>query len=498
MREYSFKHSSRTYLDVYNALKKKYPKLPDWLFVEMSGLFDFQSELLNNIANDILSPVTKESAYHFANRCDYSPIEADGAIASITINLTGAMVKTLTAGYQVGGISSQTGNMVLYELIANASSGGTDTIIADFKQKQSFTNISLGNISNVKEYYEVPVSDYVKILADTFSLEVASIPWTKVDNFDNSISTDKHYKLIFQSNGKVVIQFGDGTRGLLPSNSDTVVASFSITDGILGQMSANEININVGGDGDISSVTNSADSSGGNASESIKSIIRNSKANIRSKNIVWSIEDLEIQARQASSSVIKALGVGDLGSASIYIIPSGGGNPSAGLKTTVETYVESKTQFGLMPITILNPNYVSTNISATISIRTGYVQSTVEDLTEFAMTLVSCAYDNQVIEYYQDFGIDKCRTDIINILWAWAFTSSENDALEFIIEKWVELLGTREYRGFGQSLEVGNIWIMGDSLYAYGVDTFSLTAPVTNVTVTNTQIINTNVVTITV
>ena len=150
-----------------------------------------------------------------------------------------------------------------------------------------------------------------------------------------------------------------------------------------------------------------------------------------------------------------------------------------------------------MPITAVNPNYVTPTITATHTTRTGYTAATVTDLLEFALTLVSCAFDNQIIEYYIDNGIDMTRTNVINILWSWAFTSLENTALEFIINKWVSMLGDREYREWGQTLEVGDLWVMGNSLYDYGVDIFSLTAPTTNPSVNADEIIDTGTLTVT-
>jgi len=492
----TYKHNARSYLDVYNQYKAKYPTQPDWLFSELAGLFDAGSELTNNIANDIMNPITKESAYSFGDRCAYSPIESDGGIVEMTITLNSAMAKTLTAGYQVGGISDVNGGMIIFELIANASSGGTDTIIADFKQKSTYTDLSFDSISSVIPYYEIRLNSYENILKDTFILKIDSVQWTQVDNFDNSISTDEHYKLIYQSNGKCRVRFGDGTFGKLPSNNDSVSATFAVTQGLQGALNAGKIIVNVGNDTDIKEVTNAA-SVIGSAAESITSIIENSQTNIRAKNIVWSVEDLNLSARQASSNVVKTYSVPSLGTATIYVVPSGGGSPSAGLKTTVSTYVQSKTQFGLMPIIVNDPNYQAENITATITVRPGFVQATVEDLTEFAMTLLSSAYDVQVIEYYKDYGIDKTRVDIINTLWAWSFTSDENPALEFIINKWVELLGSSDSREFGQPLEVGQIWIMGDSLYNFGLDIFSLTTPTTNQICDVDEIISTGTITIT-
>jgi hypothetical protein len=87
--------------------------------------------------------------------------------------------------------------------------------------------------------------------------------------------------------------------------------------------------------------------------------------------------------------------------------------------------------------------------------------------------------------------------DVINTVWAWNFTSDENAALQFIIDSWIDLLGDRPYREWGQDLEVGNLWIMGDNLYDYGVDVFSLTTPATNIVANDTTIINTGTVTVT-
>jgi hypothetical protein len=147
-----------------------------------------------------------------------------------------------------------------------------------------------------------------------------------------------------------------------------------------------------------------------------------------------------------------------------------------------------------MPITVLAATEVPVNITATVTVRTGFVAATVQNLTEFALTMATCSFDNQIIEYYQDNGIDACRTTLINSYWAWAFTEEDNPALEYILDKWIALLGTREYREWGQDLEVGDLWIMGNSLYDYGLDIFALTAPTVNVAAAASEIISTGTV----
>lgn len=489
MRNTLYNHNSRSYYDIYNALVQAYPNKPVWMFEEMSALFDFKSELMNRVATDIIEPVTRESAYgSYAGRCGYTPVEADGCTATVTITLTSAMVKTLSAGYQVGGISSATGDLVIFELTADASSGGTDTISASVKQKQTFSSINVGTIDNQEDWMDYPIDGYTKILKTSASLIINSLAWTRVDNFDDSTSTDRHFKLLYQSNGKSRIQFGNGTTGLKPTLNQVIYATFEVTKGLLGVMAADEININVGGDSAISSLTNASATSGGNDAESVASIIRNSAANVRLRNITWSEEDIETAALASSSSVVKAFGVGGIGDCSVYIVPSGGGTPSGALLTTVQDYVKSLSQFGLLPCTAYAPTYITTDITATATVRSGFVSATVLDLVEFALTLVATSIDSQVIDSYNDYGIDTCRTSVINTVWSWAFTSDENEALEFIILKWKSLLGTRTYREFGQDLEMGDLWQIANDLYDYGVDIFSLTSPTENVVIALTEI----------
>lgn len=490
-----YKHNVRSYYDVYNPLVAAYPRKPTWLFKEIAGMIDHQSELTNAIATDILYPQTRESAYAFAATCDYDPVEADGATDTLTITLTSAMAKTLAIGYKFRGISASTGKMVDYELTAAASSGGTNTITGYGKQQTTIINKNIGTVLNNEDFYDYPIDGYINIIRDSISLVIDSVAWTRVDYFDNSSSTDKHFQLIYQSSGKARIRFGDGVTGAKPNINSIIYATFATTQGLAGRMDAATITINAGADSDIQSVTN-AGSSGGNDAESIASIIRNARGSVRLRDIVWSQEDLEIAARSSSSSVQKALGIPGIGAASVHIVPSGGGVPSGGLLSTVEAYVQALTQFGAMPITGVAPNYVASNVTATATIRTGFVGATVLNLVRFGLTMVTSAFDNQVIEYWRDNGIDATRVNVINVLWAWAFDEADNAALEYIIQKWISLLGDREFREWGQDLEVGDLWIMGNSLQTYGVDIFSVSAPAANVAAASDEIISSGTITV--
>lgn len=489
-----FQHSARSYFDMYNALKLAYPTADDWLFQNMAGMFDFVSELINNVATDILSPYTRESAYSFAARNDYMPKEADGAQVEVVITLNTAKNKILSPGFQIGGISPATGELVIYELLAEASSGGTDQITGNFKQQQTFENINIGRVTSTEDFSDYPIDGYINIIKSSISLSINGQAWDRVDNFDASGPDSRHFILIYQSQGKCRIKFGDNNRGMKPPAGYDILGMFRTTRGFIGRLNAGEIKINVGGDPDIKTINNVNTASGGNDSESISNIIENAQGNNRLRDAIFFVEDLEIAAKKASSNVVKSLGVGGYGAATVYIVPSGGGAPAQSLLDQVKSFMMPLTLFGVMPLEVLGANYLPVSISATVTFQQGYDPVVVKNLVKFAMTLASSAVDNQIIEYMNDFGIDKCRSNVINVLWPWNFSSTENEALQAIINKWKELLRKKAYRDWGYPLEVGDLWIMGETVEFYGVDIFNLNSPISNIVPGELEIIDTGTV----
>lgn len=491
-----YKHNARSFYDVYNPLRQYYPKYPDWVFNEIGANFDHQSELTNAIATDILYPNTRESAYSFAASCDYDPVEADGASVVLTITLVEAKAKTLSVGHQFGGTSSISGEMAIYELTASASSGGTNTITATAKQKRTFTNIDIGTVTSNEDFKDYPIDGYRNIIKSSISLTIDGLGWTRVDNFDDSVSTDRHFQFVYQSSGKSRIRFGDGVTGLKPSINSSIYATFSTTLGLNGRVNSGDIDTDFGGDSDIDSVTNTA-STEGNNSESVSAIIRNSRANVRMKNGVWSKEDVETAALQSSASVLKAYCVPALGSCGVYIVPTGGGSPSSVLTSAVEAYVKALTPFGKFPVTCAGATYVPISITGEGVVKEGYTSSPVLNLMRWACVLATSCFDSLVLESYNEDGISTCRTDVINSLWSYSFTEDDEAALTAIIEKWVSLLGSREYREFGQLFDYSQIWTMSSLLYDYGLESFNLISPTSSTTVSSNQIISTGTITIT-
>jgi len=169
--------------------------------------------------------------------------------------------------------------------------------------------------------------------------------------------------------------------------------------------------------------------------------------------------------------------------------------------TTVTDFVKARTLFGLLPFNIVTTNFKPVNIDFEYVVRSGFVASKVEDLLEFAMTLATSARDNMTLEDFDDNGIDSARTNIINVVYplsgTWGFVQADNDALIKIIESYRSTLDLGvPSRQFGATFEFGSIFIIGESLFDFGVRTFNATNPVGNVvTDVPEQIIDTGTLT---
>ena len=69
-------------------------------------------------------------------------------------------------------------------------------------------------------------------------------PWTRVDTFLDSTSTDTHYKVVITDNNEAVIIFGNGVTGKIPTAfSNGIFASYRIGGGEQGNVAANKITL---------------------------------------------------------------------------------------------------------------------------------------------------------------------------------------------------------------------------------------------------------------
>jgi hypothetical protein len=122
------------------------------------------------------------------------------------------------------------------------------------------------------------------VLPYSTAVLINGVEWTRVDNFASSGSTDNHYRIIIDSEGLAIIQFGDGTYGKRLSTGDEITLDIFSGGGFdgngvaIGELS--NLRSVFTGSSHISSVTNTDLSSGGGVEDSIDKI----KASLQSRN----------------------------------------------------------------------------------------------------------------------------------------------------------------------------------------------------------------------
>lgn len=133
-------------------------------------------------------------------------------------------------------------------------------------------------------------------------------PWNSVDNFLNSTSQTKDYKLEIKGNDEATITFGDGKRGKIPSPGvDNIRAIYRIGADVNGNVGAETIKVNKSGISFVNRVFNPRQASGwtvkeGSTEEDLARVKIEGPASIRTLERAITPEDIEFLARNFTDS----------------------------------------------------------------------------------------------------------------------------------------------------------------------------------------------------
>jgi hypothetical protein len=97
-------------------------------------------------------------------------------------------------------------------------------------------------------------------------VSVDSIVWARVDNFLQSGSTDRHYKIVLGAGDRATVVFGNGVNGSIPSGQIDVIYRYGVTTN--GNVGANSIVVDKSGLSYLSDVWNPRPAIGWRESES--------------------------------------------------------------------------------------------------------------------------------------------------------------------------------------------------------------------------------------
>lgn len=212
--------------------------------------------------------------------CDWRELTGvTDSVANLTATgqLTFTLPQTLTQNWRKTLVFIQTAYWLRYRIISVSAPSnpaitqiridqGKQYVVFAVTQGKSRSEDPLGSsdgsASQQFSLANFPVIDDANIVI-TVNESGVDFVYTRVDNFLNSVSTDRHYTVEFDDDGGGIITFGTGTNGKIPpTGTNNIKASYRTMDEIDGNVGQNTISVNRSGVAYIATLLNPRPASG--------------------------------------------------------------------------------------------------------------------------------------------------------------------------------------------------------------------------------------------
>lgn len=246
--------------------------------------------------------------------------------------------------------------------------------------------------------------DTIQIIVKQYGIEQL---WTKVDDFLSSDSNSKHYKCYTDDENKTYIECGDGNAGRTFSSNSSIIASYRVGGGEIGNTGLNTIttfaSTTIEG---IDSLTNPYEIvTKGVDPEDIEIAKINAPKYFKTNNRAITVSDFE-DLSKAYNGVAKAKCIetfNENNDIQIYIAPNDYGEPTQQLKDDLLAYLSTKKLVNIN-LTINNATYVSQAVEASITIQSNYVNDTLKTQAELAIWK---AFNSEYMEFGEGLNISS-------------------------------------------------------------------------------------------
>lgn len=463
------RYISRTYTDAINDLNNDplTVNAPSFIKSMFAGVFASLSTMINILINqffistvqaiDIGSELFKLNDYRLKGALTSS------VFVDVTINASATLSGSYTLPASALIFQTQTSqNTTQLQFEARTSltipQFQTSGTVQVFQQK-TVTNIGLGLTTGQSlQIIDLPDKD---IITDTLVVTIGSDIYTPVDSFAYyNDPLAKVFLHVFRTDRSsyIIMPFIDSINnvqyGLIPTVGLSITANYATGGGELSNVDANTITVYSGNDANVLSVNNSLPSTGGSEPELLEQAKTIVPLLSRTHDMLWDATSGRalaltvsgvLQAQCASTGILKS---------DVYIIPNGGGYPSATLKQTVKDFLISRSSFEQVTINVNDPSYISLTIGGTYELKQGYVAS---DVYRF---LIFCAYYRSyelsfyIYQYYQSNGMEL-TVNIINTLMSPLLGYSYSYATDGV--KLKQILDNVPFVSMGESIRPNDI-----------------------------------------
>lgn len=433
--DYSSRDFDSLRLRLQNLLKSVFPTWTDFqvsnfgnilleMFAHVGDILNFYQDA--QAAEAFLPTATqRRSVLKLVKLLGYKPFGAKAAQASVTFTCSPAPSANVTipAGTFVSTPSAE--DPVRFQLLSPitltpVAPSASGTVENSETETETFVSSGLA-------FQEFGLA-YGPYVDNSLVVSAANGTFTQVDNFLDSVGTDRHFTVVVDDNDKASVKFGDGITGAIPVG--TITIQYKTGGGAASNVEASTINKIEGNFTDVLGnpvtilVSNPAKASGGEDRQSRDSVKELAPLSVRTAGRTVSREDYEINARQVSG-VARALMITrneDPGVAEntgfLYVVPTGAGFPPGTDSDGTSLLYQVKRQDTVIypcpatfALTVLPAIYVDICVTATVFLKAGFtgaqVRANIEaGLREFFALKVAADDGTEIDNPLIDFGFN--------------------------------------------------------------------------------------------
>lgn len=456
---------------------------PEWLKILLAGRLDIIASYIDARANDTIFPTmfTRKNTVAFAESIGYLPTSKSPAsgIVQVTLKPGTSVPVTIPAAH-------------LKFITAEAISGGpvffTSDVAVEFDTLVQNINVIEGEIfiedlpiilkGTAFEEFEIKRLNLIK---KTISLVITANAYTEVDNLLESLSTDKHFRVIVNDLGQF-IRGGDGELGerFPPNVSPTFTARYG--GGTRGNVLAEKVIVYAGASTIIEAVINPGAMTGGQGEESIDHIKTYAPLGVVAQGRAVSEKDFLFFSETfggVSKAFVEPNKFG-VGSVKIQIVPNGGGSPSPVLKASLTALLTTESLLSNIFIEVTDPDYREIDVQLEVQTGAGVTFESVEDFVKLGVIFLINETTKELKEIRLAEGVESLITNI-NQLFIFNF-----DAVDPIVQKQItRILDVIDEQEFGKDVFINIFFTMADQID--GVDFIDLIEPSATVDILNVK-----------
>ena len=232
-----FSYTNRTFLTILSELNTLYPERPAWFKEIIAGMFDIAHWYMDARAQNLLikSAFTPEAVEDEAAYLDYFPSRRSAASMSVAVTLNVAGPQTVPADDLTFFVTSPQGAVLKFRALTNLviAAGFTGNVVVYNLEKVS--GQSIGTSDGTTAWQEFVINDTNVLFQPAPAISVNAFSWVVQDTLVNSLSSDKHFRLLSKPNGLLSAMFGNGTYGAIPP-SFPVLATYYKGGGVGGNV----------------------------------------------------------------------------------------------------------------------------------------------------------------------------------------------------------------------------------------------------------------------